>query len=578
MRRGRIRRFWAYVKPFQGQVAVLFVIIAGSMLVQLPSPWLEKRIIDEAIPEASFALLTTLVVAVVALFAASRVLQFVRGYLSVRIQQKVLTSVRIAMYEHMQRMSLGFFARHASGNLLSRVTHDVQQVQNLVNDQMFTVIASSLKIAVSIGFLLVISPKLTLICGAPLPLIVLVFVLLRKKVYAQNVMLQERHADMSGRIQQSFSGMKVIQAEVIEDRMRDETLRASRQLERVGIRRAVLSHGGDLATSLLAYLPILVGIWLVGGKMVIAGTLTIGGLIAFTQYLFGIIGPATQIFRFNMDLQAGYAALDRIYAILDEEPEVCDAPGARALVQPIASIEFEHVWLTYGEPGDGEVHALRDVSFEVRRGHTVGLVGPSGAGKTSVLNLLLRFCEPTRGQIRINGEPIETFTIESIRRAMAYVSQEVFLFGASIRDNVTLGREVGDGEVDRALAVAAAQDFVHQLNGGVDAMVGERGLNLSGGQRQRLAVARMVLKHAPVFLLDEATASLDAESEHRVLEALRDHLRERTALIVAHRFSFLSLVDHVLVFAEGRLVEQGTPDALLHKQGLFHALHQAQQV
>ena len=479
MAQGRIKRFWSYLRPFTSQLVVLFVVIAGSTFALLPAPWLEKHIVDDALEHRDIDKLLLYVGGIVICVVAGRGLTFLRGYISARLRQRVLTTVRMDMYEHLQRMSQGFFARHGTGGLLSRVTHDVEQVQNLLNDKLFEIVASGVKIVAVIGFLFAISPKLTLLSALPLPVVAAIFLMLRKRVYRENVRLQETHARLSGRIQQSFAGMKVIQAEVIEDRMRDETLQASRQLERVAVRRQVLAVTGDLMTTLVAYVPIVAILWGVGGRMVIRDQLTLGALLAFTQYLFGLIGPITQLFRFNMELQAGYAALDRIYDILDQEPEIRDAPGAKALRDPIETITFDHVSLAFDD-GDRLRHALRDVSFELHKGERVALVGPSGAGKTSVVNLLLRFNKPTSGQIRINGEPIECFTIESLRHAMAYVSQEVFLFSGSVRQNLTLGRDVPDQRVDDALVLAAANDFVGELEGGIDGTLNELGTNLSG--------------------------------------------------------------------------------------------------
>jgi ABC-type multidrug transport system fused ATPase/permease subunit len=577
MQAGRIPRFWTYLRPFLAQLVLLFLAIVGSTFALLPAPWLEKRIIDEALARGDMHLLLQLVAVIAALIVVGRLLSFARGYLSARVQQSVLTSVRMHMYEHLQRMSQAFFARHGTGSLLSRVTHDVGQVQNLLNDKLFEVLASGLKVLVVIGLLFAISPKLTLLCTIPLPVVTAVFLLLRKRVYAENVALQETHARLSDRIQQHFSGMKVIQAEVIEDRMRGEMLGASRKLERVGVRRQVLAITGDLMTTVVAYVPIVAIIWGVGGSMVVGGAMSLGSLLAFTQYLFGLIQPVTQLFRFNMDLQAGYAALDRIYDILDQEPDIRDAVDAVPFEGHVETIRFDDVSLAFGDGDGGEHFALRHVSFEVHRGERLALVGPSGAGKTSVINLLLRFNQPTSGRILINGQPIERFTIDSLRRSMAYVSQEVFLFSGTVRQNLTLGRDVTGPQVSAALSLAAAEDFVAQMHGGVDAPVEEQGANMSGGQRQRLAIARMALKDASVCLLDEATAALDSQSEQRVLERLDAHLAERTAIVVAHRFSFLQVVQRVLVLTEGRLVEDGTVDALLARRGVFHALHEAQR-
>ncbi|MFH2007482.1 MAG: ABC transporter ATP-binding protein [bacterium] len=581
MKESRLKRFWTYLRPHRRSIALLFASILVTILIQLPTPWLEKVIIDDALPRGDTRKLLVLVGVIAGLFASYRLVIFLRSYLSVRIKQRVLTSVRMSMYEHLQRMSQRFFGRHSSGELLSRVTNDVGYVQNLMNDQLFEVIASAIKVVVVLGLLLYINVRLTLLCLAVMPVIGGLFLLFKRRVYLRNRELQESHARLSGRIQQSFAGMKLIQAEVIEEPMRAETLAASRELEQVGVRREMVSVTGNLLTTVLSYVPIICILWGVGGVMVVRGTLTLGELLAYTQYLLGLVAPVTGFFQFNMNLQAGYAALDRIYEVLDEEPEIRDRPDAEPLAQPIESLAFENVSLRYTAAGEGEDEprvgeALRDVSFELRRGERVAVVGPSGSGKTSLINVLLRFYEPTAGDIRINGRSHRDYTLESLRRAVAYVSQEVFLFSTSVRDNVTLGRDATDAQVEEALRNAAADDFVAGLEGGADAALDQLGANLSGGQRQRIALARALGKDASLLVLDEATSALDTASEQRVLTNLRILLAGRTALIIAHRFSFLELVDRILVFADGRLVEDGTLEELLERRGLFYTLHQTQ--
>ena len=569
---GRLRRFAVYLRPFTGSVVVLFGTILLAILINLPTPWCEKLIIDEAIGKGRGELLLPLVAFIAGLFVVHRLLLYFRGYLSVRVKLKVLTAVRMDMYAHLQRMSLSFFSKNPSGSLLSRLTNDVGYVQNLLNDELFEVISSAVKVLVVVGLLFAISTRLTLFCMCVMPVIAVVFLLFKKRVYQRNLELQETQARLSGQVQQNFAGMKLIQAEVMEDRARDDTLAASRELEQVGIRREMVGVTGNLLTTVLSYVPVLCILWGVGGQMVIEKQLSLGELLAYTQYLLGLVTPVTRFFQFNMNLQAGYAALDRIHEVMDTKPDILDAPGARELDEPIHSVELQGVSLLFPGDGGASVTALDDVSLKIGRGEKVALVGPSGAGKTSVLHLLLRFYDPTEGQVLINGRPATDFTLRSLRRGMAYLCQEVFLFSTSVRQNLVLGREVPETRLREALQLSAADSFVEELEQGLDAPVLEQGSNLSGGQRQRLALARALTRDAGLLLLDEATAALDPRTEQQVLQRLHKYLEGRTALLVAHRYSLLEMVDRVLVFANGRLVEQGTLQELQDQGGVLSAL------
>jgi subfamily B ATP-binding cassette protein MsbA len=570
---GRIRRFWAYLRPFAAWIVALGASTLLSVLVGLPTPWLEKVIIDEAIPRADRRLLALSVGSIAALFVLYRLVLLARSWLSVRVRQRVLTAVRMDMYAHLLGMSQRFFARHPAGALLSRITSDVGQVQNVLADELLEVIASGVKLAVSLGLLLAISARLTWMCAAVLPVVGAVYLLLKRRVYARSLELQESQARLSARVQQAFAGMKVIQAEVVEQRMRDQTLEASRELERVGIRREMVGVAGNFLTTVLSYVPLLAVLWGLGAWMVIERSLTLGALLAFTQYLFGLVGPVTRFFQFNLNLQAGYAALDRVYEILDERADIADAPDARPLAPPIASIELDRVDLAFAAGDSGTiVHALRNVSFSIAPGQKVALVGPSGAGKSSILNLLLRFHDPSAGEVRLNGRPLSDYSLSSLRRQVAWLPQEVFLFATTVHDNVTLGRAACARDVARALERAAADELVAAERGGADAVVGEQGANLSGGQRQRVAMARAMLKDASLVLLDEPTAALDAATERRVLRGMRAWLEGRSAVIVSHRLPVLELADRILVLAQGRVVEQGTREQLLERGGVFCAL------
>jgi ABC-type multidrug transport system fused ATPase/permease subunit len=478
-------------------------------------------------------------------------------------------------------MSPNFFQRHPVGNLLSRITNDVSYVQNLLSDELFEVIASAVKVLAVVGILLSISPKLTLISAGVLPVVALVFMLLRRRIYQQNLRLQESQENLSGCIQQNFAGIKLIQAETIEAKMHEQTLMASRALENVAVKRETISLVGNLATTVLSYLPMIALLWGYGGFLVIGKQLTLGSLLAFTQYVFGLIAPATRLFKFNMNLQAGYAALDRIYEVLDTKPEICDEGGAQPLHDPIEEIEFDNVCLAYpaasADPASSQVPALRNLSFTLRRGDKLALVGPSGSGKSSVLLLLLRFWEPTSGEIRLNGRPLRSYTLQSLRQAIAYVAQDAFVFAATVRDNVALAQLASDEEILKALELSASCDFLKERAEGLDYPIAHSGGNVSGGQRQRLALARAVVKDAGLYVFDEATSALDSNTEREVLTRLQEFLQDKTALVIAHRFSSLQLANRILVLSEGALVEEGTKPELLARKGLFAALYGAQK-
>jgi len=574
---------------------VLFASIALSLLINLPIPWIEKLVIDEVLPARDTRRLLWLVGTIAALLAGQQVLVFARRVVSVRVRQRVLTDVRMRLYEHLQRLSLRFHGRHPAGSLLSRITNDVGYVQSLLADELFEVAASVLRAAVVLWLLLRISPLLTLSCAAIIPVVLVVFLVFRRLVYRRSLQLQQAQEKLSGHLQQDLSCIKLIQAESVQDEARDQALATNRALERVGVRKEMVGVTGNLLASGLTYVPLLAIVWGLGGMEVIGDRLTLGSLLAFTQYMLGLVGPATGLFRFVMNLQQGWAALDRIHSILDEPPEVADEPGAQELGPPVDEIELRDVWLrfetagepagaeqgaegaavgTHPEPGEGsDVVALAGLDLQVRRGEKVALVGPSGAGKSSILHLLLRLYDPSAGDVLVNGRRAQEYTVASLRRAFAYVPQELFLFGRSVRHNLTLARQMSDERLQRALEVAAADGVVAELDGGLQAQLEPGGSNLSGGQRQRLSLARALARDAEVYLLDEATASLDPGTEQQVLDRLQVYLEDRTLIMVAHRPALLALADRVVVLAQGRVVEQGTQEELVARGGLFASLY-----
>lgn len=576
----RFIKFSPYLKPYIKSIATLFCLILITILINLPIPLLQKKIIDDALPKGDIDQLYRLVVVIVLLYALYHSLSFIRNYLSIRVRQKVLTRVRMDMYEHLQKMSLQYFSKEQTGSLLSRMVNDVSYIQNLVNDEFFVVISSFIKVIIVIVLLFNISIKMTLMCAGVLPFIILIFFLFKNRVYTDNKRMQETQAELSGKIQENLSAMQLIQAETIETYKGEQTLHYSKELERMSIRRGMTGITGNFFITMISYLPLSAILWGAGGYLVIRGELTLGSLLAYMQYLFGLIGPITGFFRFNMNLQAGYAALDRIYGILDTPPQVRDEEGAVALTKAIHSITFRNVSLAFADRGDPKKTSriLNAVTLDIHRGEKIGIVGTSGGGKTSLVNLLLRFHTPSGGELLLNNQRIDTFTLKSIRERIAYVPQDVFLFNDTIKNNLCLGREYRAAEIESALLRSHSKSFVTAMKRGLDSVIGERGVTLSGGQRQRLCLARALLKKPDVFIFDEAFSALDSESDAVIQEMLKDSIKDATAIIIAHRFSFLELVDRILVVSEGRVVEDGSFAVLMKKEGLFYTLYKAQDL
>jgi ABC-type multidrug transport system fused ATPase/permease subunit len=576
----RFIKFYTYLKPFLKSIILLFLLICANILITLPVPMLEKIIIDDAIPCKNVNLLFILIGLIAALYAVNQTLSYLRNITSITVREKVLCRVRIDLYHHLQKMSMGFFSGQQSGSLLSRMLNDVRYIQNLVNDEFFVIVGSFIRVSVVVYLLLTISWKISLLCLTVLPVVLTVFLLLRKKIYIFTKRLQEALARLSGKVQENISSIKIIQAETVEENKGRETAVHCEDLAKLTIKQSRVAIIGNYIITLFTYVPLLIIIWGVGGSSVINETLSLGSLLAYIQYLFGVVGPVTNFLRFNMNLQAGYAALDRVYEILDRPPDIIDREDAVPLKPPVDSIRFTDVSLCFSDlENTGKmVKALSNISLTIKRGGKVGIVGPSGGGKTSLVHLLLRFYNPTGGHLSINNKDIESYTIKSIRKIIAYMPQEEFLFNDTVRNNITLGRDISANEIERALHIASADEFVYSLKDGLDTIIGERGVTLSGGQRQRIALCRVFLKQPEVFIFDEAFSALDSESETLIFNSLPEIIGGRTAIIIAHRFSFLNLVSRILVFSNGICVEDGSFNELTKKAGLFSKLYSIQRL
>ena len=574
----RFKRFFVYLRPHTRQIIVLFFTIAALLLITVPAPLLEREIIDEVIPSSDIRRLKLLVSVIAALYLSYFLLNYSRSRLSSVIREKILTRVRMDLYDKLQKMSIRFFSGKRTGELLSRILHDAGFIQHLVNDQFFMTIGSIVKVAVLIYLMIRIDLRLTLLCLSLSPVVLVVLVIFRKKFYRNTLELQSTRAELSGRLQDNLSAMKLIQAETMEEDRYRQTMAYTGRLADVNIRRARIGVTGNLLISIFTYIPLLLLIWGLGGYRIIRTELSLGSLLAFMQYVFAVVGPISSFFTFAMNLQAGYAAFDRLFEILDSREQLSDKPGAVPFSDRISTIRFDKVSLDFpDETSSATKRVLDTIDFRIESEEKVGIVGLTGAGKTSFVDLILRFHLPTAGTIYANRQPIWKYTAKSVRSRILYIPQEDYFFNDSIRNNVALGKDYTEEAIYGALRSVFPEDFLKSLPQGLNTPVGERGVILSGGQRQQLALARVLLRNADVYVFDEAFSALDLETEKALIPVLRERIKSSMAIFIAHRFSILDLVDRVLVMANGQIIEQGSIRELMQLKGLYYNLYRAQQ-
>jgi ATP-binding cassette subfamily B multidrug efflux pump len=582
-----MRRLLQYMKPYSGRVALALILVAIVTPLELAPPLIFRKAIDSyfvpalnhVLPEASawsgIGWLSLLFLAVLAF-------DFLAQYIQIRIMQRVgqqtMYDVRREIFGHMQRLPMSYFDRNPVGRLVTRVTTDVDALNDLFAAGVVTMINDFFLLVVMAGLLFKIDRRLALDTLAVLPGILIVTLIFRKFVRDANRRIRTAIARINAFLQEYISGMSVVQLfnrerkaiEDFEKRNRDNML---------AWRDAILAYALFYpAVEFLSFATIALIFWS-GGNRILSGPLTLGVLTAFTMFAQRFFRPIQDLSeKFNI-LQSAMAASERIFKLLDEPLLVESDPNAIPLDHPRGEIEFRNVWFSYrnvAEPAD-EDWVLRDVSFRVEPGQTIAIVGHTGAGKTTLISLLLRFYDIQRGQILLDGKDIRTIELQDLRRQFGIVLQDPFLFTGTIETNICLGTPgINRSTVESAVEEIGLGDFIRSLPEGVGSSVNERGSTLSVGQRQLINFAR-ALAHNPRFLiLDEATSSVDTKTELLIREALNRLVSGRTALVIAHRLSTIQHADRILVFHKGRLREQGAHQELLAERGIYYRLYQLQ--
>ncbi len=561
------RRLLLFVVPYKWNLAVSVVLLVVSTALGLVWPQVVQRVIDVGLKDPGF--LDLLVFGLIFVLLIRAFVDGIRQWVMTYTGERVIFDLRMAIVRHMQSLSLSFFNVRKTGELMSHITSDATLVHGVITQTIIQVLGQVLTLVAGVGTIFLMNWKLALLTLVVAPPIGLLGQRMGRQIRTLSLATQEAQADAVGVLQEAIAEVRVVQAFTREEYEAERFHAKLLFMFQKTMERARITSIMFPLIGFLGFASSIVVLWF-GGHEVANGELTTGQLVAFLLYLGMVTGPIGGLAGQWGQVQQAFGAADRIFALLDTVPEVRDAPDAVALPAVQGEIRFEGVRFHYGE---GPV-VLEGVTTIFRPGETTALVGPSGAGKTTLVNLVGRFYDPTDGVIRMDGHDLRNVTVRSLRSQIAFVPQEPILFADTIAENIRYGRlDATPSEIDAAATAANATEFIVRLPKGTDTIVGERGVRLSVGQRQRISIARALLRDAPILLLDEATSSLDNESEFLVQQALDRLMRGRTTIVIAHRLSTVERAHRILVLDRGRIVEEGTHQELLGMGGLYHRLY-----
>jgi ATP-binding cassette subfamily B protein len=588
-----VRRVAAFAKPHRALIAVFLVLTVIDAALVVVTPLLVKRLVDDGILQQDSGLVTATALAIAGVALVDAALAVGQGYLSSRIGEGLIYDLRTTVFAHVQRMSVAFFTRAQTGALVSRLNNDVIGAQRAFTSTLSSTVSNTISVVVVGIAMLALSWQVTLLCLSLFPFLWLASRWVGKNLAGLTRQQMEGNADLGNTMTERFNVGGVLLLRLFGRRSDEDALfaRKAAVVRDLGVRIALITRIFGASLMLLPALATAL-VYGVGGHLAIQQTLTVGTLLALATLLLRLLGPLQGLSNVRIDVMTALVSFERVFEVLDLPSMVQEKPDAVALPKGAGRVEFDHVAFRYPRADEvslaslesvartesrdtGEV--LRDVSFVAEPGQMVALVGPSGAGKTTMTHLVARLYDVTGGAVRVGGHDVRDVTLESLEDAVGYVTQDAHMFHDSIRANLVYARpDATDDEIWAALEAAQIARLVRSLPDGLDTVVGDRGYRLSGGERQRLAIARLLLKAPGIVVLDEATAHLDSESEVAVQRALDQALEGRTSLVIAHRLSTIRSADLILVVDDGRVVQSGSHASLLAEGGLYADLYATQ--
>lgn len=573
-----MRRLLAYLRPYNWQVAGAVLMLVAASALELVGPWLTKIALDRAVPAADAGLLGVLAAVFAGSLLLSALLEYARTLLTTWIGQRVMLDLRREVFGHLQKLELSFFDRNPVGRLMTRVTSDIEVLNEMFTSGVVTIFGDVFTIGAIVTAMLLLDWQLALVTFSVLPIVFLTAMLFRKKVREAYRDIRIRIARINAFLQERITGMSVVQLFGREEAAASRFARINESHLQAHLRSITYYALFFPAIEILTAVAVALILWY-GGMQAMGGTITIGVIAAFLQYVRRFFRPIQDLSEKYNILQNAMASSERVFRLLDREPAIRDRDGAVAPEAIEGRIEFEDVWFRYPTEDAAEQAAwvLEEISFVVEPGEKLAIVGATGAGKSTIVNLLMRFYEPQRGRILLDGTDIRELPVEGLRASMGLVLQDVFLFSAPAEENISLGRPGLDGErVRRAAERVGADRYIRRMPNGYDHILGERGSNLSVGERQLLSFARALAGDPRILLLDEATSSVDSEVEAQIERALGELMKGRTSLVIAHRLSTVKGADRILVLHHGRVREEGTHEELVRLGGLYARLYRIQ--
>jgi ATP-binding cassette subfamily B protein len=594
--RAVVKRAFGYVRPYRGSlIGFLVAVVAGAITVSVP-PLLLKALLDSAVPQKDRAMVAWLAIAAVGLAFGNALLSLLQRWYSARIGEGLIYDLRVDLFDHVQRMPIAFFTRTQLGALQSRLNNDVVGAQQAVTNTLGTVVSNVIGVGVTLVIMFSLSWPITLLTLLVLP--AFIYPARRIGPTLQRITREgmQLNAEMNNLTVERFNVAGALVAKLFgrpDDDRREFSSRSARVRD-IGVRSAMYSRVLFVVLGFVAAAGTAIVYWL-GGTLVIDGTLEIGTVVALVVLVGQIYQPLAQLTNARVDVLTTLVSFERVFEVLDFPAAIVDRPGAQPLVTPRGAVAFDHVWFHHPDPAtvslpslegaaagaaaprDSDEWTLRDVSFSVRPGETIALVGPSGAGKTTIAMLVPRINDVVQGAVTVDGHDVRDVTLDSLHETIGLVPQDPHLFHDTIRNNMQYARPgATDADIEAALRAAQIWELVATLPDGLGTIVGERGYRMSGGEKQRLAIARLLLKNPAIVILDEATSHLDSESELHVQDALNAALANRTAIVIAHRLSTIVSADRIFVVDEGRIVEEGTHEVLLARNGVYADLYRTQ--